>query len=182
MKPCFGKRKLITWLVLGELDARREQALCAHLRICGACRRYYAEIATIKVSLAKTDAEPEAEASAAFHRSLVARLRSERSPWAWLPALRLNWRVALPAVGAAAVLISLLAVLPRQAPPSSPVRVARAVPAPIGPPGSLPPTIGNYQRVASQSLEELDDLLTRQADVNPPPAPTSVLALVAIPD
>ena len=33
----------------------------------------------------------------------------------------------------------------------------------------LDPTISNYQMVANRSLEELDELLTRQGNRNPPP-------------
>jgi hypothetical protein len=35
----------------------------------------------------------------------------------------------------------------------------------------LDPTISNYQIVANRSLEELEELLTRQGNRNPPPTP-----------
>ena len=64
MKPCFSKRKLIAWLALGELDARRAQDLRAHIRTCDGCRRYLEGISTVGERLAASKTEPEIEASA----------------------------------------------------------------------------------------------------------------------
>jgi hypothetical protein len=40
MKPCAKNRKLIAWLALGALEARRAAALRAHLALCEGCRQY----------------------------------------------------------------------------------------------------------------------------------------------
>src|SRR5438477_440866 len=47
------------------------------------------------------------------------------------------------------------------------------------------PTFSNYQMVANRSLEELDELLTRQGNRNPPPIPiytASTLPRANVPD
>ena len=191
MKPCFSKRKLIAWLALGELDARRAQDLRAHIETCDGCRRYLAEISAVGERLAAADAKPETEASESFHRRLVGRLRAEqsRSPRdalaAWMSATRLNWRVAFPAVGAAALVIVLVSLFPRQPGVSPPVRISRPAVALPDAKEDLSPTVANYQRVASRSLDEFDELLTRQAKRNPSRAPiytASMLALANAPD
>ncbi len=79
MKPCFGKRKLIAWLALGELDARRAQNLRAHVETCEGCRGYFEEMSAVARRLAAAEDPPEIEASASFHRRLVGRLRAEPS-------------------------------------------------------------------------------------------------------
>jgi anti-sigma factor RsiW len=186
MKPCFSKRKLLAWLALGELDARRAQALRAHLEDCAGCRRYLEEVTAVGERLAAQPAEPEIEPSARFHRKLVARLRTEQpvSPWATL-FTGLNWRIALPAMGAAALVLLMLSLLPRHPEIASPVQVSYSVTPPRAPAPDLSPTIANYERVATRSLDELDDLLTQQARRNPPPAPTytaAILPLAGTPD
>ena len=186
MKPCFSKRKLIAWLALGELDARRAQDLRAHIEICAGCRAYLAEIRAVGEKLAGAETTPEIEASESFHRKLVSRLRAEQSasPWEILAA-RLNWRVALPALGVAAVVIVMLSLSPRRPDVSPPVRISSpAVALPVAR-EDLSPTVANYQRIASRSLDEFDELLTRQATRNPSRAPiytASMLALVTAPD
>jgi anti-sigma factor RsiW len=172
MKPCFSKRKLVAWLALGELDPSQEQGLRTHLQTCEGCRRYLAELSSVRERLAPKETAPEIEASEDFHRRLVCRLKAENPPpaWAgvakWLPAMRLNWRLALPAIGAAAVLVAALATFTRQPPVPPPALVSHPVAAPSAPHQDLSPTVANYERVALRSLDELDDLLTRQARRN----------------
>ncbi len=191
MKPCFSKRKLLAWLALGELEARRARAVRAHLETCDGCRRYLAEITAVEERLAAADAEPEIEVSESFHRRLVGRLRAEPSKpprevlAAWLSATRLNWRVAFPVAGFAALAIVVVSLFLRQPGVSPPVRSSHsAVAQPVGG-EDLSPTVANYQRVAIRSLDEFDELLSRQAKRNPSRAPTytaSMLALVNAPD
>ena len=170
MKPCSHNRKLIAWLALGELDARREAGLRSHIRSCATCRCYLQEISRFNEALATAQQTPDIEPSEAFHRRLVARLRTEqRGSWWSLLATRLvagplNWRVALPLTGAAVIVFAVLILLPRQpgAPSPVPGRVQSIVqPAPQS---DLPPTVANYQLMASRSLDELDELLTRQGN------------------
>ena len=169
MKPCFSKRKLIVWLTLDELDARRAQDLRAHLETCAGCRRYLEEISAVGQRLAVAETTPEIAASESFHRQLVSRLRPEQSESPWevfaerLSALRLTWRVALPVMGTVALAILMLALFPRQPGIAPPVQISRPVVAPQASMANLLPTVANYQRAASRSLDELDELLTRQA-------------------
>jgi hypothetical protein len=186
MKPCFSKRKLIAWLALGELDARRAQALRAHVETCKGCRSYFEEMSAVARRLAAAEDPPEIEASASFHRRLVGRLRAEGSATAWesvaswLSASRLNWRVAVPVLGAAALVIALLFLFPRQPGELRSVQGPRPVVAPPAARDDLSPTVANYQRAATRSLEELDDLLTRQANRNPSPTPIYTASIFAM--
>jgi len=185
MKPCLRNRKRLAWLVLDELDAREAAQLRLHMETCAGCRRYFEEVSAVKATLASADGGPEVVASESFHRRLASRLRAEPagSPWGdlagRLAGLRLTWRVALPALGAAAVLIVLVSSLARHpgAPVPAPIRLqAEAIPNAKSDPA---PTIANYERVANRSLDELDDLLTRQAIKSHSPAPIYRASLFA---
>jgi hypothetical protein len=81
---------------------------------------------------------------------------------------RLNWRLALPALGAAALLLLMLST--HRAVLTPPVRVSLlATPTPT-PARDLSPTMANYERAAGGSLDEFDDLLTQQARQHLPSA------------
>ena len=168
MNPCLRNRRPLAWLALGELDAHTAAALRAHIEACDGCRHYLAEISTVTERLAAAEVTPDIQSSESFHRRVVARLGEEQSGSVWqtlaapLIAARLNWRVALPVVGAAAVVIALLSILARHpvAPPPAPTVIQAVLPPDIR--SDLPPTIANYQRIATRSLDELDELLTRQ--------------------
>ena len=183
MKPCSRNRKPLAWLALGELDARTAAALRAHLETCKGCRRYLAELSTVTEKLASAEVTPDIQASESFHRRVVTRLRAEQSGSVWqtltapLIAAWLNWRVALPVVGAAALVIALLSILARQpaVSPPAPTVVQAALPPDIK--SDLPPTIANYQRIASRSLDDLDELLTMQGRRNPSPIPIYTASL-----
>ena len=186
MKPCSKNRKLLAWLALGELDARRAGELHEHIQGCEGCRRYLAEVSTVTQSLASAETHPDIQASKSFHQRLVGRLRAEQPASLWetvaglLATARLNWRVALPVFGAAALVIATLSILVRQpaVPPPAPI-IVQAVSTPA-PKSDLAPTIANYERVANRSLDELDDLLTRQANRNPAPAPIYTASMFAL--
>jgi len=185
MKPCSRNRKPLAWLALRELDARTATALRAHLETCEGCRRYLAELSTVTEKLASAEVTPDIQASESFHRRVVTRLRAEQSGSVWqtlsapLIAAWLHWRVALPVVGAAALVIALLSILARQ--PAAPPPAATVVQAVLPPDikSDLPPTIANYQRIASRSLDQLDELLTMQGRRNPSPTPIYTASLFA---
>jgi len=186
MKACFSKRKLIASLALGELDACRARDLRMHIQICDGCRRYVKEISAIRERLERSEPNAEVEASESFHRSLLARLRGaeSRPTWtnlaAWLPALRVNWRLVLPTAGAAALVISVIAVFRHQPAAVSRAQVTHPVATVAAVPADLSPTIANYQRVAFRSLDELDDLLTRQAKRRVSPSPVYTASVRAL--
>jgi anti-sigma factor RsiW len=175
----------LAWLALGELDANRATALRAHVQTCDGCRRYLAEISNVTERLATEEGTPDIQATEHFHRNLMNRLATSQRGTLWqtlaapFMALRLNWPLALPAIGAAAVVLATLFILLRQPTlsPISPIRV-QVVPSPkikI----DTPPTIANYQRIAAHSLDELDDLLTAQSKHNLSPAPIYTVSLFA---
>jgi anti-sigma factor RsiW len=181
MKPCFGKRKLLAWLALGELDERQAQDLRSHVETCEGCRHYLEDLSGLKEKLAVSEAKPLLEPSASFHRKWVARLRPEQSssPWQVL-AERLNWRIALPGLGAAAILVLLaVSLAPKRPVDSLPVRVSRAQPIQPSNGRDLSPSVANYQRAAVRSLDEFDELLTLQAQRHPSPAPTYIASMFA---
>ena len=177
MKPCFRNRKLIAWLALGELDAPRAEALYAHMRHCPGCRCYLEEMSAVAGCLDAGPAEPELEPSASFHRKLLGRLRREETPSAWaVLSARLNWRLALPALGAAALLLLMLSMYPAVRTP--PVRVSHLAALPPTFAHDLSPTVANFERAAGGSLDKLDDLLTQQARQHLPSAPNFTAAFV----
>ena len=177
MKPCSANRKLIAWLAVDALDVPQASDLRAHLETCAGCRRYLEEISNAAERLIAAEAQPDIQATESFHQQVVRRLKAAEAgsysemAGARLRAMLLNWRVVLPVIGAAAVVIAAWSMFaPRQ-------RVARPTPAQVQaaiapkPKHELPPTLSNYQRVANRSLDELDELLTRQGNRNPPPTP-----------
>jgi anti-sigma factor RsiW len=186
MKPCSRNRKPLAWLALGELDVRRAGELRAHLETCDGCRRYLAEISSVTKGLSAAEVTPDIQASEVFHRRVVTRLRAEQagSVWQYLAATfvaaRWHWRVSLPLVGAAALIIVILPILTRQpsVPPPAPIVVQAVLPPDIK--GDLSPTIANYQRIATRSLDDFDELLTRQSKRDPSPTPNYTASLFAL--
>ena len=186
MKPCSRNRKLLAWLALGELDARRAGELRAHVETCHGCRRYLAEISAVTEKLAAAKMTPDTQASEAFHRGVVSRLRVAQSDSIWQPlfallaAARLKWRLALPVIGAAAVVIVMLSILTRQPSAPSPAPTVVQTLLPQDTRSNLPPTIANYQRIASRSLDDFDELLTRQSKRDSSPTPIYTASLFAL--
>src|SRR6266446_525945 len=130
MNPCSNNRKPIAWLAIGALDARKERTLRTHLESCEGCRSYLEEISTITQKLAATEVRSDIQTSESFHRRIVGTLRAQESASAWpmlLVAFRAaaNWRVALPAIAATALLVAALSVFVQHpnTPSPSPTRV-----------------------------------------------------------
>jgi hypothetical protein len=177
MKPCAQNRKLIAWLVSNALDARQTRQLQAHLETCEGCRRYLAEISNVTEMLTQTESNPEVQASEVFHQKLAGRLRAAKPDSigeilaSYLRGTLLNWRVALPAI-AALVVIGITFATWRQPPVVPSPRIASTQTMLVSDADNdLAPTIANYQRVANQSLDKLDALLTRQGNRPLPPMP-----------
>jgi hypothetical protein len=177
MKPCSKNRKPIAWLALDALDVRQAQELRAHLETCEGCRRYLVEISNVTQRLTAAEVKPDIRVSESFHQRVVGRLSAEKSGSAWatvavqLRRTMLDWRVALPMVGATVVMIAVLSTFLRRPnvllPAPSSVQLASAPNLTRDP----QPTIANYQMVATQSLEDFDELLTRQGNRNLPLVP-----------
>lgn len=182
MKPCSKNRKLMAWLALDALEARKAAALRDHLAVCEGCRRYWEEISNVTERVASAQPESKLEASEFFHQRVAERLQAVESSSvleklaAWLRGVRLNWRVALAAC--AVVVIGVFALVAPRHPPAGSVPAPTAVEVvSVSDSGSeLAPTLANYQMVASQSLDKLDELLTRQGNKRLPPVPVLTLS------
>jgi anti-sigma-K factor RskA len=177
MKPCSKNRKLIAWLALDALEARKAAALRAHISSCEGCRRYWEEMANVTARLASAEPDSDLAASDCFHRRVTEKLRAvESSSLVERLAERVrgampNWRVALPATALLALaLLVMTASRHDTAPFTPPAPVAQGQPA-SGSDSDPAPTLGNYQMIANQSLDKLSDLLTRQGNRSLPPAP-----------
>ena len=177
MKPCSKNRKRITWLALDALDVQQARDLRVHLEACEGCRRYLAEISGVTEKLNAGETEAGIQASESFHQRVVGALRSEETASAWetlmayLAGRLLHGRVAWPVIGAAVVVIAALSLFVQR--PGNPLP-APTVAQPVLKPNvkrELDPTFSNYLMVANRSLEELDELLTRQGNRNPPQIP-----------
>ena len=177
MKPCAQNRKLIAWLAVNALEAQQAQQLRTHLETCEGCRRYLAEISNVTEKLAAAEATPDVQASESFHRKVAGRLRTAKPNSlgeilaAYFRGTLLNWRVALPAI-VALVVIGVNVAIWRQPPrASSPPTAGIQTSSVPDTDNDLAPTIANYQRVANQSLDKLDALLTKQGNRPLPPMP-----------
>ena len=175
MKPCSKNRQLIAGLALDALDDRQQRDLRAHLETCEACRSYLNDLSAVTTRLAATEVRTDIQTSESFHQNVLGALRGEqrRSRWGTFLAKfsesLMNWRVALPVLGATAAVLAMLALLARR--PDAPAPVSTGSQARLAPGMKidLEPTISNYQIVANQSLEKLDELLTIQGNRNPSP-------------
>ena len=178
MKPCPRNQKQIAWLALGALEAREAAALREHIAKCEGCRRYWEEISDMTEGLASAKPDSNLEPSDFFHRRVAEKLREVESSSvlenlaAWLRGTMLNWRLALPAMAVLVIALMAMAALrhhqaiSRPAPPT-----VQAVVAASSSGSDLAPTIANYQMIANQSLDKLDELLTQQGNKRLPPAP-----------
>jgi anti-sigma factor RsiW len=183
MKPCVRNRKLIACLAAGALEEASARELRAHLETCPGCRRYFEEMSAVTAKLAFPKDASEVHTTTAFHQAWLRRLPTQSQTSFWhqlaeqLQALRSSWRVALPAFSAVAlvVLIGLLSFVhrPPLSPTTGPTHITEAQTK-----EPLAPTLANYERVATRSLDEFDALLTVQAQRPPPAAPLYTASLL----
>jgi hypothetical protein len=169
MNACKDKRKLISELALGALAPGEAQALQAHLESCVGCREYLGEVSQLSARLRAIAKGSDIEATEAFHQRLMRAVRNAGAKSKWeaiagkLRVGPISWRWASGLGGMAVVVTFVLLLFSR------PSEVQRAsVP---GPPqtnqkldGELSPSVANYRIAANRSLEQLDELLTQQAN------------------
>jgi hypothetical protein len=183
MKSCLTNRERIALLAMDALEIQRERELRAHLDHCASCRRYLEEITSVAGRLRAARPESGGQPSASFHRNLMgalAKVEGESAGEKLLARIRpiWDWRLALPAATAAALLIAALVVMrprgsiPIPMPARLPVRPVAAAPLKA----DLEPTFANYEMAFHQSLEKLDELLTEQGKSNPEPSPVYTAA------
>jgi len=200
MKSCRKNRKPIVWLAMNALDAAQAEVLRDHLRRCEGCRQYLEEISMVKHNLGGGHSIPEIEAPESLHKRIVLALRASQpkrpqtSALEFFQRMDLRWRAAVAALALVALSTIVLSNLhhagDRFSAPTTPQHAqGPATPQPAQAVNSdskvdLPPTIANYRAVANQSLDELDELLTRQGKkpIPTPPAIRATLALVNMTD
>jgi hypothetical protein len=174
MKPCAKNRKLIAWLAVDALETRQARVLREHLAACEGCRRYLAEISSVTAILTAAEPASDIQASASFRQKLAGRLKPNEpnsvGEIVMAGLTRMNWRIAIPAI-AALVMVLVLVIPGRQPAISQHGQPAAQVVTTPEPDQYLPPTFANYQRVANESLEKLDELLTEQGNRNLSPVP-----------
>jgi hypothetical protein len=188
MKPCLQNRKQITWLALGELDAGSEKTLRVHLAGCGGCRRYFEQMSGLTEKLAAAEPDSSLQAPDYFHQRLTEKLRAVESGSvlddvvAWFARMTPGWRVALP--GMAVLLLAVFIVVTRRQPVDDTVAAPPAirVVTTSNSESDLAPTMGNYQMIAGQSLDKLDEALTKEGNESLPPAPVYTASMSKLPD
>jgi anti-sigma factor RsiW len=188
MKPCSQNRKQITWLALGELDAADAKTLREHLSGCEGCRRYFDEMSGVTEKLAAAEPDTSVQAPDYFHQRLTEKLRATESGSvfedvaAWIARMTPGWRVALP--GMAVVLLAVFVVMSRRQPLEEAVvqPPAAQVVTTSGSVSDSAPTMGNYQMLAGQSLDKLDEALTREGNASLSPAPIYTGSMSKLPD
>ena len=182
MMPCRTNRKSLALLAMDLVDCSEAQKLREHLEACEGCRAYLAELTRVAAMLEGTRvAEPQP--SPFFHRRVAGAIRSEAAKrnrgrfLAWLKSGRTRWGRMVPVAGAGALALALAAVLlwPKAHGPTYSAANSNATS--VGTAAELAPTLANYQATANRSLDELDELLTRQAEQTPPALPLYTASL-----
>jgi anti-sigma factor RsiW len=188
MKPCSRNRPFIAWLALGCLEARHERELRPHLETCEGCRDYLAQMSAVTKTLLKAEAASEATPSSAFHRRLVTRLCEAESNSAWHKTVefirsvfsnpRFAFRMAavLPVFAIIGVAIALLFAHLHRPQKPQPAHEEVQVAAQVVGSKDFVPTMLNYQMAANDSIDRFEDLLSRQGNRNPAPAPVYTAA------
>jgi anti-sigma factor RsiW len=184
MKPCTKNRKLIAWLVLGELKAEQRKSLRAHLEECEGCRAYFEEMSGLAETLAKAEMWERVQAGEAFHQKVVDKLRAEESRpldalleqfrWAlggW------HWQFGVACIITLAVIAMFALLRPASIPVTSPPGRGVALESRVN--DAMEPTLSNYEMVANLSFEKFDQLLSEQGSKNVSPMP--VYRALAIP-
>jgi hypothetical protein len=177
MNVCKKNRQLIACLAMTALDARNEEKLRRHLQTCAGCQAYFEEMSILTQQFAKAEIPIDVQATDAFHHRVLNAFRAEEAKANPLELVvrvsgkLLNWRVAVPVFGAAAVAIFLVftSLRPTSIPALAPA--GGEVASDPHPQRDLVPTISNYEIVANKSFDQFDKLLTAQGSKNLPSAP-----------
>jgi hypothetical protein len=189
MNPCRENRERLAWLALEgvvpefhKLESAHEgpeqkQSLRAHLEVCEPCRQYLAELSGLAGRL-QADAAGKGNgpvASECSHQRLLRALDAGGPTGARRRLARehrLGWRAAWGALGVAVVLVIGLLWSGSSSRRATVAAVERThAPAEARAKSLPPPSVAEYSMAATRSLDELDDLLTRQSRRDVPPAP-----------
>jgi hypothetical protein len=184
MKPCRKNRKPIVWLVMEALEEPAATALSVHLETCEGCRGYRDEILSVTQQVRSIETLAQPSLDYAYRKSPVQRPAARRSSSFTLirDGLRTSAgrRFAVPLFCAFAIIVFLVAVYVRHPADSHSFAQLQVTKLP-NPPTDLSPSIANYHTIANESLDQFDDLLTRQAKhASPPPKPFTVGTLAQL--
>ena len=174
-RACLANRQAIALLAAGDLQGKESERLKSHFATCSGCRQYWQELIQVTGGLASSSLEPEIEPSPGFHNKLMRRLRQEpatavrrRLPEALTSLLAWRWQTAAAAF--AVIVIILWVVFVAVSPAHNDSTGSRkpysyaGLTQSVKPQSDLSPTLASYEAAASQSLDHLDALLTRQAN------------------
>ncbi len=206
MKPCSNNRQLISWLALDALEPGPARELRSHLEACPACREYFDQLTQVAQKLSAAKAPTDLEPASGFHRRVVAALRTEQSSRQSFGVQLQAWfrlRPALSAASATLACLALVVVLFSQRKVNQLVSTpasrngqtamllsnhssAATAPGTVSsqsPPThtEAAPTLACYQAIANDSLDNLDELLTRQANRRLVAAPAYTAAVLRQP-
>lgn len=177
MKPCPNRKKEITWLALGELNADAAQLLRSHIETCPGCRSFWHEISDLQHDLRVVATPLSLELPPGFHRDTANRIRNEQKPSRtatirWLETVcrfkEYGWRWQAGAAALVAIIIGLLtsrSLFEKSPEPSSWVSTDNA---PLSAALPAPTSLARYRNAAAESLDSLDSLLARQAIASSP--------------
>jgi hypothetical protein len=176
MKPCPRNRERIALLAMDALESRNEAELRAHIESCAGCRCYFEELSSVAGKLREAEPESRGQPSASFHRNLMGALAGAKRESVGEAILSRiweiwNWRIALPAAAATALVICGWLVIGPRANVPAPAPLAYRVVATPAVKTDLEPTLSNYEMAVHQSMDKLDELLTEQGNRNPEPSP-----------
>ncbi|HEV2211041.1 MAG TPA: hypothetical protein VG167_19890 [Verrucomicrobiae bacterium] len=146
---------------------------------CQGCASYYRQMCQVSDGLLAAANEPAIDAPVALHSRMVQALRSLENARQrnWLEEF-MPWSRCGVAVVTLAVLLGIVTLVFVTS--SHPSITARPpTPAAGHAKTDLAPTISNYQMIANQSVEDLDELLTRQANLRRASAPSYTASSVA---
>lgn len=172
MKPCPSHHKSIALLACESLGADEAGPLRQHLQTCPGCREYFEQLTAVAAEHVGAARQlPEMELSPRLRGRIAGALRTDagRSPANWLldGIAKRGWLAG--AAGVVALVLFLVASgrLHHQPPASPPVAlhpVAPAAPAAHSDPSAGAFKLMTYRQVLNRSPEELDQLLTREAE------------------
>ena len=170
MNACKDRQRLILEFALGTLPPAEAQALQAHLESCAGCREYLAEVSRLGARLRGSAQRSDIEATEAFHQRVMRAVRNAEARPKWeviagvLRVGPMNWRWAASGLGGLAVLVAVVLLLflrPSETQHASTPASGRHNQESAK---ELPPSVANYRIAANRSLEQLDELLTQQAN------------------
>lgn len=174
MKPCRHNRKRIVWLQLNALGQDEATDLRTHLQTCAGCREYHREISRVNDYLSSLQSTVTLENTLTAPAPRPRRLNPGRTGFSPATSFVQNLlpRLAWPALASVLLATVIIVVVTHHpAAPSVPAHQTNIITA-QEPVANVLPTLGNYRAVANQSLDQLDDLLSRQSTrpIPPPPA------------